>query len=91
MPRQRVAIVCCPNLRMESLCAFAPTQQMSNQKCRIIDSLLYALMGHTQTRAAHLTLPVPCKSVQQDGSLRDASTYGYDAPSRFSKWAAAGP
>ena len=35
-------------------------------------------------------MPVPSKAVQQDGNLRDASTYGYDAPSRFHKWALAG-
>ena len=44
----------------------------------------------THLRAAHLTMPVPSKAVQQDGNLRDASTYGYDAPSRFHKWALAG-
>jgi len=40
--------------------------------------------------AAHLTMPVPSKAVQQDGHLSTPTNYGYDAPSRLQKWAIAG-
>jgi hypothetical protein len=35
-------------------------------------------------------MPVPSKAVQQDGHLDGPTSYGYDAPSRFQKWAQAG-
>lgn len=40
--------------------------------------------------AAHLTMPAPSKAVQQDGHLGEPSTYGYDAPTSFQRWALAG-
>lgn len=43
-----------------------------------------------EVRTPHLTMPVPSKAVQQDGHLAAPTTYGYDAPSKLSKWANAG-
>ena len=68
---------------LESLISFAQEREVS-------DKLTDCGPVHTRTRTAHLTMPVPSKAVQQDGNLRDANTYGYDAPSRFNKWALAG-
>ena len=56
-------------------------------------SLLHAFdcrNDRSSTCAAHLTMPVPSKAVQQDGHLGEPTSYGYDAPSRFQKWAIAG-
>ena len=53
-------------------------------------NVLYKRGDDSRACAAHLTMPAPSKAVQQDGHLGEPSTYGYDAPTSFQRWALAG-